>query len=84
MLVRYEMAAPRVGGTKRRSDTTGRIPAGRRQALPLALGMSAVAVVITAVVVFGFMRPAPTPPTHPTLIVVENWFEELTRLVPTN
>ena len=45
-------------------------PAGWRQALPLALGMSAVAVVIGGLAVWSLTRPAPQAPRLPTRVAV--------------
>ena len=47
--------------TDERASAAVTQPAGWRQALPLALGISAVAIIITGLAVWSLTRPGPTP-----------------------
>ena len=63
-VIHLEEAASAPAGDLSVAATTALQTAGWRQALPLVVGVSVVAVVITGLAVWNLMRPAPRPPVR--------------------
>ena len=69
-VIHLEEAATAPAADQSVAAATASQAAGWRQALPVALGISAVAIVITGLAVWSLTRPGPTPVRLPTRMAV--------------